>query len=165
MATTASSANTNYKVLRDSREKEDHGWIFPKDSRCQGTSDQHLPTGDYTLLGYEKLFIIERKGSVAEFAANVVQERFERELTRMDDFVHPYLVLEFDLADIISFPVNSGIPQDKWKDLKMTPKFFMLRLMEIQLQHDCKVVFVGKYGREFASSLFKRVVENVPIGP
>lgn len=154
-----------YKVLRDTREKENHGWVFPVGSHCVGTHEKTLKTGDYTLEGFEDTFVIERKGSVAEFSTNLTQPRFEKELERLDQFKFAFIVLEFELKDIVKFPVNSGIPEFRWATLRVTPQFLMKRLHEVQLAHRAQLVFAGMWGREYASSLFKRVVENAAKRP
>lgn len=154
------SPRPKYLVIRDTREKL--GWQFDKSAHCLGTEVRTLETGDYTLDGYEKVFIIERKRSTGELAANLFQARFERELDRLDRFPHAYLVLEFEMADILSFPRNSGIPRSRWKSLKVTSGVLLKRLHEVQIAHPgLRILFVGKHGREALSSLFKRVMENV----
>jgi len=157
------SPKYQYRVLRDTREKDEYGWVFPANDRCLGTVETTLHTGDYTLEGYEKLFIIERKGGIAEFAKNLVQKRFEMELCRLDEWLHPYLILEFDLAHIVNFPLGSGIPESKLRYLKLTPQFLMQRVCELQLRHKTRLIFAGKYGKHIASSLFKRICENVTL--
>lgn len=149
---------SKYTILRDSREHDFHGWIFPKDEFCDGTVEVKLPTGDYTIEGYDKRFTIERKGSMGEFAANLVEKRFERELARLDLIQHAFIVLEFEFAQFINFPEGSGIPAHKWGRLRLTPKFLVHRLNEIQLQHRAQIVFVGRHGMEFCASLFKRIL-------
>ncbi len=148
----------NYTVIRTKNEQL--GWSFAPSDRCLGTIPGTLKTGDYSLVGYEKLFVIERKGSSGEFAQNVVQDRFEKELVRLEEFVHPFIILEFTLEEIVSFPVNSGIPEEKWSELRVKPLFFMKRLNELNLQYRTKILFCGGRGWELASSLFKRITEK-----
>ena len=148
-----------YLVLRDTREQR--GWDFPEKHPCLGTEEATLKTGDYTLKGYESIFVVERKFSTGEIAQNIVQNRFERELERLEEFRFPFLVCEFTLADIISFPVNSGIPKSKWQSLRITPQFLMKRLNEFQIRYRTRIIFAGIHGREFVSSLLKRITENV----
>ncbi len=151
-------APPKYLVLRDTREQL--GWDFPAGSACLGTEKTTLKTGDYTLKGFEESFVVERKHSTAEVSQNIVQSRFERELARLEKFDFPFMVCSFTLADVINFPVGSGIPEENWDGLKITPRFFLKRLNEYQLAYRTRIIFAGEYGREFASSLFKRVVER-----
>lgn len=137
----------SYEVTRDSREQQ--GWTFPASSRCSGTHVGTLKTGDYTLVGYEDKFTIERKASTAEFATNLFEKRFHRELDRMDKFEHAYLILEFQIEDIVLFPEGSGIPRSKWPKLRMTPQLMMCKLHELQLAHPTiHIWLVGRRGRE-----------------
>jgi hypothetical protein len=118
---------------------------------------QKLKTGDYTLCGYENILCIERKGSISEFARNVNQKRFERELIRMREFEYRFLILEFDMHHIAYFPAQSGIPERLWDTLKVTNKYILRRVIEITIEHNIHILFVGKFGLQTATSIFKRV--------
>ena len=74
---------TKYTVIKDTREQE--GWFFTQTTACDGMVREKLDTGDYSLRGYEELLAIERKGKISEFARNIVENRFERELERLED--------------------------------------------------------------------------------
>ncbi|MBY0525588.1 MAG: ERCC4 domain-containing protein [Gemmataceae bacterium] len=152
---------TPYTVVRDTREKE--GWTFPAGGLCQGTVVGTLRTGDYSLKGYEKLFVIERKGSIGEFARNIVQSRFDRELVRLESFAHPFMVLEFTMEDIVLFPQNANLPDYVIKRLRISPQFIMKRLNDFQVKYRTHIILAGKYGRHVSSSLFKRITEQCPI--
>lgn len=149
-----------YTVIRDTREHEDKGWSFASSSCCQGTNTSKLDTGDYSLEGREEDLCIERKGSVAEFAKNVTEKRFERELERMEEFKYAFIILEFSMEDLISYPDGSGIPYSKRRYLKFRGPFILKRLIELQLQYKSKILFCGTKGKEVCSSIFKRVVER-----
>ena len=155
------SQQIKYTVARDTREQL--GWTFPVSDQCLGTVNATLKSGDYTLEGYEEIFAIERKRSSGEFAQNVVQKRFEKELKRLESLEHSFVVLEFNLEDIITYPKNSGIPIKIWNRLQLTPQFFLKRLHELQIEYKTEFIFAGNYGREFCSSLFKRMVEKYGI--
>lgn len=136
-------------VIKDTREQA--GWEFP--GMVIGT----LHTGDYTLQGYEKDFIIERKGKLTEFANNVVDPRFERELDRLDDFKWPFLICEFEFSDIMTWPFSAKLPPSLTNKIKISKYFILKRVNEILVNHKTKILFVGKYGKETAESLFKRI--------
>lgn len=146
-----------YTVIRDTREQSNNGWWFPESSYCLGTKIGTLKTGDYSLIGLEDIFAVERKKNTSEFSQNINEKRFFRELERMDKFEHPFLVLEFTLADIYSFPRNSGIPSSKWKYLKVTPNYILKKLAEIELNFKTKVIFADDNGPDIAETLFKYV--------
>lgn len=148
-----------YTVIRDTREHRDKGWTFAGSTRCVGTETTKLDTGDYSLKGMEELFCIERKGSVSEFARNVTENRFEKELKRLESFKYPFIILEFEMSDIIDYPKNSGIPYNKRNQLRFRGPFILKRLIELQMQYKTKILICGSRGREVASSIFKRVVE------
>lgn len=150
--------SNQFKVLRDTQEKKGKGWIFPANDRCTGTDIKNMWTADYTIEGFEDFFLVERKGSISEYAANLCQKRFHDELYRMDEVPHPYLVLEFQAIDIVNYPKSSTIPKHLWSTIKMTPQNFMKTHHEIQLDHpNLKIVFVGSAGKQYMMSLFKRI--------
>lgn len=145
-----------YTVIRDQQEKN-HWWDFPISPWCNGTVVKHLKTGDYTLEGMEDFFTIERKYNTGEFSANVCEKRFERELQRMDQIAQAYLILEFTLEDIETFPHNSGIPSKYWGKLRVSSKFIRKRLFEIMSDYNIQVILAGNRGPEYAEWIFKRV--------
>lgn len=156
----AAKEEKKYLVIRAGNEQKP--WTFAPSKNCLGTDVRPLPTADYTLLGYEKSFVIERKGSVGEFYKNVFEDRFTRELGRMEAFEHPFVILEFTVADLVNFPAYSGIPKSKWPQLRANGRMLLMRFWEIQLAFKSKIIFAGRsHGQEIASSLFKRIVENV----
>jgi ERCC4-type nuclease len=150
--------NLKYKVLRDTREQK--GWSFSRSENCEGTVDVKLPTGDYTLEGFSNLFVIERKGSTGEFARNIVENRFEEELTRLELFPHPFIILEFTAEDIVDFPKRSGIPTKQWPKLKIGPWFLLKRLVDFDIAYKTKIILAGTKGKEIAASIFKRIIER-----
>ena len=118
---------SEYIILRDTREK--NGWTFQSFDRCKAVKDWGLKTGDYTARGLEKSLVIERKASTGELAMNLGQKRkpFEAEMERMSNFRWAYIVCEFSIDDIMSFPENSGIPKKRWQYMRMNGKFICLR--------------------------------------
>jgi len=157
-----------YKVKVDTQEKVDF-WMFSPSNRCSGSIRTHLPTGDYTLEGYEKKFVIERKANTGEFATNINEKRFKKELERLQKFDYPHIICEFTWDDVYSFPKNSGIPQYLWKDgeivrnlwnnLKVTSHYIAKAIAQIQLKYGVHVHLCGDHGKMLASNLFKRVME------
>lgn len=150
-----------FTVVRDTREKDAFGYWFPEDDQCDGTIEKKLDTGDYSLLGYENLICIERKRTTGELAGNVTEARFERELERMASFKYRFVVCEFSLEDVRYFPQGSGIPKDKWPKLRVTAKFLMRRIVDIQMAN-IGVVFLGSemYCRNYVGYVLRRVFEK-----
>lgn len=156
-----------FTVIRDTREHAGHGWDFPAEesSGCQGTVLGTLATGDYSLEGYEHVLSIERKLSTAEFAQNLTQERFTRELERLVLFPHAYVILEFTAQDICNYPAGSGIPRHRWKYIRMTPEFFWKRLVELTMRWpSIQFILAGASGQLAATEIFKQVAKT-PITP
>jgi hypothetical protein len=159
------AARPRYAVLRDTREKEGHGWEFPASASCAGTSPATLDAGDYTLAGYEHLLRVERKGAVAELAANLTQAEkwacFRAELERLGAYPAAFVVMEFTLEDVAAYP--AGLPWAVRRKVRVSPGFYLKRLLEVQLAYrGVSFVPAGRLGKEYASSLFKRVVERWP---
>ena len=156
----------NFTVIRDTREQE--GYYFSEYGTCEGMVDQKLDTGDYSILGMEDKICIERKGCVEELAINLGQKKhtFLKEIDRMEDFPHKFIILEFNIADLIDFPENSRIPEKSKASVKITGKFMLKCLMEFQLYNDIHVIFCGNKYNAFltVSSILKRVNEMHTVG-
>lgn len=150
-----------FKVLRDTREKERFGWTFEPDKDCLGTETVKLDTGDYTIRGLESVFTIERKLSLSEIYNNIVEKRFYRELERLREFQYGFIVMEFSFEDIFTFPNSSGIPRHKWHLLRMDYKQILCKLMEIERDYPTKLIFAGRYSKDTAYSIIKRISEKV----
>ena len=52
---------TRFTVIRDTREKEGHGWWFDENAYCIGTEKTKLDIGDYSIKDKEHILCIERK--------------------------------------------------------------------------------------------------------
>jgi len=150
--------NKKYKVIKDTREQL--GWEFNPSPSCEGMTIATLKTGDYSLEGFEDKFVIERKGDLSEFSMNITQKRFHSELERLESFELPFVILEFTMEDIYKFPQSTQIPPSKYQLIKITPQFIVKALLDIEVQFKTKIILAGKFGREVASSLFKRVCEH-----
>ena len=148
-----------YTIIRDTREKDDKGWFFKSSKYCAGTIEEKLDTGDYSLYGWAQHLCIERKGSVAEFAKNLVEDRFLRELDRMLDYPWRYILLEFELSDLLEFPKGTDIPKRRQRFMKLRGPFLLKTLVEIQQKYKIPILFCGDKGQEVCSSICKRFIE------
>ena len=149
-----------YIVLSDTREQTP--WKFIRTDYCDGTEVATLSTGDYTLKGLEDKFVLERKGSAAEFYNNICtadKARFEREMVRLSLMPHSYIILEFTLNDILKFPHTSALPARVKKAIGNKGDYYLRRFLEIQTQYRVPIILAGAQGKETAISLFKRVNE------
>jgi hypothetical protein len=109
----------------------------PRQAPAWARSRRNLYTGDYSLEGYydNKLFVIERKGSVAELVGNITQKEkwddFKQELERLEEFRHPFVVCEFPLP-AQDLPGRQRHPEaDGGRSMRVKPQFLLKRLEEI----------------------------------
>lgn len=144
-------------VYRDTSEKK--GWFFEKSEVITKVEKANLMTGDYTIKGFEKDFVIERKGSTAEFAHNIFEKRFEDEMKRLEEFKLPFLVCEFSFDDLLQFPINSGIPAKLWPKVKVRSKFLLSAFMRYQVIYKTRFILAGDNGEQVAENLFKMVMK------
>lgn len=96
------------------------------------TERRTLPTGDYSVLGFERDFIVERK-SVADLVQSTTfeRERFERELVRMRGYSFRRLLIVGTLADIEAHRYRS----------QANPKAIIGSLFAFEARFDVPVYF------------------------
>tara|TARA_B100000902_G_scaffold12631_1_gene15399 strand:- start:1730 stop:2209 length:480 start_codon:yes stop_codon:yes gene_type:complete len=128
---------SKFHIIVDTREQQP--WAFEKMEQTVAKLD----TGDYSLKGLEDLFCIERKGNVSEFANNITEKRFKDVVERLSQFKYPFLLFEFDLEDVLQYPVGSTVPKRMWSKLRISPKFILKHINELQILHNVKIVFCG----------------------
>lgn len=145
-----------FTIIVDTREQQP--WEFG----LHTTSRKKLDTGDYSIEGLESLLTIERKKSVSEIANNITESRFKDVLQRMSIIPYKFMLFEFDLEDVYSFPVGSDIPKKLWDKIKISPKYLLKYLTELQLNYDIHVIYCGcsEDAEKMAVSLMKRVYEK-----
>ena len=154
--------NKDYYVIQDTREKQ--GYFFGTFGSCKGMKRQKLDTGDYTVEGLEDKLCIERKASVEELSNNLgkLKATFLKEIARMDQFEHKFLVLEFSLEELLEFPKNANMSPTQRAKVRVNGKYLLRTLMEFQVNNDIHVVFCGDKHNAFlfVSSLLKRMSEK-----
>jgi ERCC4-type nuclease len=149
-----------FTIIRDTREQTPWDFTFEHTVAEEiGT----IKTGDYAVKGIEDKLCIERKGCIEEFANNLGKEysRFKKELIRMDEFPHAFIICEFPLRDLIEYPFhNHNIKLQETS--KISGKFLLKTILEIQLDHNVKIMFCGNkfYAIRTALSLMKRIHER-----
>ena len=150
-----------FTVLKDTREK--NGWDFESHDSCEAVITETIKTGDYTIKGFEEQLCIERKARTSEIAMNLgrYRDRFERELERMTAYKYSYILLEFDVDDLMSYPKGSGIPLKRWKSIKVTGRYMLNLLIQFEIQYGVNVIFCGdKENAEYiANTIFKKVID------
>ena len=152
-----------FTVVQDHREN--YPWSFepeekePGKFQCSGCVLKQLKTGDYTIQGYEDKFVIEKKSGFHEIAANFMtkkkRECFIREMERMRDIEHKYLLIE------------GNIDKDKLKlglrGSKYGPPMSVVAdwLMDLSVTYGVHVMFVGDCGQKFTRSLMEKFLKKV----
>lgn len=146
-----------FTVLKDSREKL--GWDFPESTECLGTTVCKLDTGDYTILEAKDLLCIERKQNVSELAHNFIEARFTKELERLQEFKYKFLICEFRLQDMLTYPIGSEIPKARHHMVRIKYPFMFSRVNSLQTKYGINVIFADnpKVAAAYAYSIFKYV--------
>lgn len=148
--------NSDFTIIIDSREQIP--WTFKNFT----TATKKLDTGDYSLEGFENIFTIERKKSVAEIANNTTEKRFINELERLKLYEHKFLLLEFSLSNVIDYPIGSDVPKRVWEKLKITNKYILKFLTSISIEYNIQTFFCDneENAEEMALSIIKRMIEK-----
>jgi len=150
---------SRFTVIRDTREKKDHGWWYEEDAYCIGTEVLKLDVGDYSIKDKEHVLCIERKESVSEFAGNCGEKRFLKELKRMASFPHAFLLFEFDWHNIEQYPTGSSVPKSKWSQIRIKSKYMMRVIASAQIEYGIHVLACGDKKR--AESIAFRIMRHV----
>ena len=159
-----------YTVIKDTREQD--GYTFEsftgRYTSCNGMVVEKLDTGDYSLKGLEDRLCIERKGRISELAINLGKDkaRFMREIERMAEFEFRFLVLEFSLDDVLKFPEGADIPDRNMAKVRITGKYILKMLIEIQMDYNIPIYFCDdkRNAKYLINSIFKRVNERCSLG-
>ena len=83
----------------------------------------------------------------------------------MQEFPHKFLVLEFSLTDLMDFPEGSDVPNSEIKKLRVTNKYMLRFLMEMQINHNVNVIFCDskKNAKWTVLSILKRINEKYAL--
>jgi len=150
-------------VIKDTREQQ--GWEFEPNTFCNGMEIGTLKTGDYSIKGHEKLICIERKKSVLEIATNLGKKytTFQKEIKRMAEFEHAYIICEFSFNELIHYPNLTKLPPSLKRTIKLRGPYLLKKIVEIQLDTNVKIMFCGNAGNAFAaaSSILKNLGERI----
>jgi hypothetical protein len=145
--------NNDFTIIIDTREQKP--WTFENHT----TANHKLDTGDYSIQGLENLVTIERKRNVAEIANNITESRFQDVIDRLSKIKYSFILLEFDLQNVLDYPIGSTIPKRLWSKIRITPAFLLKHLLELQLEHNIKVIFCGSSSNaeKMALSILKKI--------
>lgn len=145
-----------FTIIVDTREQ------IPWEFGLHTTSRQKLDTGDYSIQGLEDKLVIERKRSVGEIANNITESRFKDVLNRMSLIPHKFMLMEFTLEDVYNFPIGSDIPKKFWDKIRISSKYILKYITELQINYDIHVIYCGcaEDAEKMAVSIMKRIYEK-----
>jgi ERCC4-type nuclease len=155
-------AMSRVTIIRDTREKEGHGWSWDKRSTwCEGTEKKALKTGDYVIKELPELIVIERKADYRELCMNFTSKDYRRrlfeEFERMQAFRFKFLIIECTLDEIMDRNSYRYLKSGRIKN--SAPTIILGTLAAIQLKYGVHVIFAGKRGKEYAARLFLKAFE------
>jgi hypothetical protein len=126
-------------ILQDTSEQK------PWDFSFYGYESKkyNLDTGDYTTEELKDIYRVERKASTGELAINIGSKgrQFYAEMERMLDYKHRYIICEFPFQDLLTFPLNSGIPKSKIPHLKISKNFLISSLERIENKYNIEIIY------------------------
>jgi len=146
----------SFVVIVDTKEKKP--WELVSE-RVLGREFKSLKTGDYTIEGLEDKICIDRKGSVNEVAGNIHQPRFKRELERIREFPHAFLILEASAQDVLDYPEGSNLPPAILKKIRVNGNYLMTCLNKMQIKYGFNIIYAGN--RENAQRIAINLMEHV----
>lgn len=128
------------QIVIDTREKPNFRWDFTKYGHTQIIKT--LPIADYSIVGYEKEIAFERKRNAGELYGNLIKKfkTFSKELDALSNYRVKYIICEFPLEHIFSFPANSGIDKKFWSRLECNSRFFASRV-EMLSDYEIPILF------------------------
>ncbi len=147
-------------IVVDTREQQP--WTFTGVSKSikVNTHRTALKTGDYTVSGLENVLALERKKSLSEFAGNISEPRFKRELERLEAFKYRFLILEFGFWHINHW-------EDYCKTLpfmqtKLSSQFIIRYLSDIEVNYNLHVALCNDRAsaEHYALNIMRRVYER-----
>lgn len=150
-------------ILQDTRERT------PWDFTFYGYEQviQTLQTGDYTLKGYEKLCCIERKRTSGEIAVNlgVKKAPFMKEIARMQEFEHRYIICEFSEDTLMKFPYEAGIPKSMIPRIRISKNYISSCLKNFNDELGINVIFCNSVAdaEMTAIGIFREIVNGTDI--
>ncbi len=152
---------SDLKIIIDTREQKP--WQFEE----HVTANRKLDTGDYSVEGLENILAIERKRNVAEIANNITESRFKDVVERLKAFKYAFILLEFDLNNVLEYPIGSTIPKRLWNKIRISPQYILKHITDLQVDHGIHVLFCGSSGNaeKIALSIMKRVYKLNPPQP
>lgn len=153
----------SFTVIRDTREKKPYNL---EDARILETKVKKLDTGDYSIEGLEKIFLIERKNSPNELHVNLSKhkiEAFKAELARFQTYRFKYMILESTYQQLLDFPFNNGLSKKVVERIKVRGPFLSACLIRLQVKYNFNIIFAGnkENAERIATNIMKEVVDTL----
>lgn len=148
--------DNEFTIIIDTREQKP--WTFEHHAKA----NHKLDTGDYSIEGLENIVAIERKRNVAEFANNITEKRFVDVVERLSKIPYSFILFEFDMDQVMSYPIGSDIPKRLWDKIRISPAFLLKHIVDLQINHNIKIVFCGnsENAEKVALSIMRRVYKE-----
>jgi ERCC4-type nuclease len=144
---------SEFTIIVDTREQKP--WSFENHT----IANTKLDTGDYSIQGLEDILCIERKRNVAEIANNITESRFKDVIGRIKTYKFSFILLEFNIDDVLRYPIGSTIPKKIWSKIRISPQYIMKNLIDLQVENNIHVIFCGSSStaEQIALSIMNRV--------
>lgn len=148
--------DNEFTIIIDTREQKP--WEFSN----HATANHKLDTGDYSIQGLENILAIERKRNISEFANNITESRFIDVVERLSKTKYSFILFEFDMKDVMSYPIGSNIPKRLWNKIRISPAFIIKHIVDLQVEHNIKIIFCGnsENAEKIALSLMRKIYKK-----
>jgi len=148
--------DNEFTIIIDTREQKP--WEFSN----HAIANHKLDTGDYSIQGLESILAIERKRNISEFANNITESRFVDVIERLSQFKYAFILFEFDMKDVINYPIGSNIPKKLWNRIRISPAFIIKHIVDLQVEHNIKIIFCGNSANaeKIALSLMRKIYKK-----
>jgi hypothetical protein len=151
--------DNEFTIIIDTREQKP--WEFSN----HATANHKLDTGDYSIQGLESILAIERKRNISEFANNITESRFTDVVDRLSKTKYSFILFEFDMKDVMNYPIGSNIPKRLWNKIRISPAFIIKHIVDLQVEHNIKIIFCGdsSNAEKIALSLMRKIYKKENI--
>ena len=149
------SRKTKPKIICDTREKIP--WDFSEDEDFDGCIVRKLDFGDYSLVGMEKVAVVERKRNGGELLTNFIsktsKDRIYREMEKLSECRWPFLIVEESLKSL-SDPNNYyAVRKRRVRNPRSVPAIVIGHLNRIVIEFGIHVIFAEDRGQKIAKDL------------
>ena len=160
--------NEKIPLIIDTREKIP---LFNNGDKDFDIISRKLDTGDYTILGLENLFIIERKKDVNELYACCTsnRRRFYNELDRMLEYPYRFIIVGSNYSDLLNpFSYKATARKyDNFADATAKRKAMAITTSSINgmmLKYNVHIIFAGSKCKQVTRNLLKKFYEYYKKG-